>query len=309
VTKKILLLGICVCLIVSVFAGCGGQGGSGGGDDGYDGTIAITGKLFIEANLIAEIMAQLIEGRTNIRVVRELNLPSAVAFQAVVQGDADIYPGYLGTMLMNYLDQPVLPGTPPEEIYSRVREGLSEVFDIVLLGAPGFSNSFAVAVHRDFAAENGIVTKSDLAPFTPYMIFGGEHGFFGDRYDGFNAMSEVYGFNFREYAMMDVAIKYQSFTQGIMDSLIIYTTDPQLAAFEDLLVLEDDLNFFPSYDFHPIIRRDTLEQFPEIEKALSVMWGRITNEDMIRFNYLVYSGEMTIEQSASAFISEFGLLG
>ena len=108
---------------------------------------------------------------------------------------------------------------------------------------------------------------------------------------------------------MDVAIKYQSFAQGLMDVVVIYTTDPQLAAFDDLVVLEDDLNFFPSYEFHPIIRRDTLEQFPEIETALSVLWGQVSNEDMIRFNYMVYSGQADLEGAATAFINYFRLLG
>ena len=293
--KKVLLMVLCVSIILSA---CGGT----------EPDIVINGKLFIEANLIAEIMAQLVEAQTDLVVGRGFDLPSAISFESVVQGDADIYPGYLGTMLMNYLNQEVEMGTSPAEILQRTRDGLLETFDIVLLDSPGFSNSFAVAVHRDFAQENNIVTKSDLVPFTPQMVFGAEHTFFVDRFDGFYNMIEAYGFEFSDYVIMDVAIKYQSFAQGMMDALIIYTTDPQLAAFDDLLVLEDDLNFFPSYDFHPVIRRDTLERFPEIEQALSVLWGRLTNEDMVRFNYMVFSEQATIPQAAAAFISEFGLL-
>ena len=187
--KRFVALLLVLSLLATLFVGCGGS-------QGYD--LTINGKMFIEANLIAEIMSQLVEAQTDLNVGRGFDLQSAVSFQAVVRGDADIYPGYLGTMLMNYLDQNIALGTPPEEVRERVIAGMLEEFDIVVLDSPGFSNSFAIGLRRDFAQANNIRTKSDLAPFTPQLVFGGEHTFFVDRFDGFYNMSEVYGFNWAD---------------------------------------------------------------------------------------------------------------
>jgi len=297
--KRVLLLALCFSLIASIFAGCGG----GGADEN---TITVAGKAFTEGQLMAEVFAQLIEGRTDINVERVFDLSSRIAFEATVQGETDIYPGYTGSLLMNYLNQEIAPGTTGQEMIRRAQEGILEEFDLVVLDPMGFQNNFAVAIDRPFAEENGIVTLSDLIPFAPDMIFGGEHSFF-DRPDGFYGMIEAYGLNFADTRMMDVGLKYQSFDQGVMQAFIVYTTDSHIAE-RDLAILEDNRRFFPEYFFHPVVRRDTLERFPEIGEALSVLVGVATEDDMIRFNHLVDSGQMTIPAAAAAFIAEFGLL-
>ena len=296
--KKILLLILCLSLIVSVFAGCGGG-------SGYD--VIVAGKLHVEGALMAEVFAQLLEEKTDLNIGREFDLSSRIAFTAVREGEADIYPGYTGSMLINYLGRDLVPGTPYNVMIEQARAGLLEEFDLVMMDPMGFQNTYRIAIGRQFAEDNNIRTNSDLAPFTPYMVFGSEHDFF-DRSDGFYPMSEAYGFNFRDTVMMDVALKYQSFEQGIMDAFIAYTTDGPLIR-HDVVLLEDDQLFFPAYYFHAVVRRDTLEQFPQVGQALSVLVGVATSDDMMRYNYSIVSGQMTIPQAASAFIEEFGLLG
>ena len=306
--KRILLLTLCLCLIVSIFSACGNSGNSSGNGNGNGDTIVVTGADFTESRLVAEIYAQLIENKTNLRVERIYDLAEAIAFQSLVIGEADVFPGYTGTALMVFLGQEVLPGTPAAEAKERTRVGIYEEFDLILMEPMGFQNTYAIAIDRQFAEENNIRTKSDLIPFTPYMSFAGEHAFFyADRLDGFYSMSDAYGFNFRNYLMVDVALKYISFGQGMVESFIAYTTDGELTWY-DLALLEDDRYFFPIYYLHPIVRRETLEQFPEIGQALSVLAGVATEADMSRYNYLVVSGQMSLAQAAEEFIREFGLL-
>ena len=300
--RKILLIALCLSLIAGVFTACD-RGGSGD----YDGTITVAGKSFTEGQLMAEVFAQLIEGQTNIRVERVFDLASRIAFEATVLGDADIYPGYTGSMVMNYLERELVPGTPGHELVAQAQEGILEVFDLVVMEPMGFQNNFGIAIDRQFAEENNIRTLSDLAPFTPDMTFGGEHAFF-DRPDGFYGMSQAYGFNFASTLMVDVGLKYQSFAQGRMDAFNVYTTDSHILE-HDIVILEDDLPFFPVYYFHPVVRRETLERFPEIGDALSVLAGVATESDMVRFNHKVDSGQMRIPDAAAEFIREFGLLG
>lgn len=296
--KRIILAALILSLAVAVLAGCGGQD---------ERTIVLAGKTSSEPQIMTEVFAQLIEHNTNLTVERVQDLASRIAFEATVQGETHIYPGYSGTLLINYLEDEIEPGTTSQEIIARAEAGILERFDLVLLPHVGFQNNFGIAIDGQFARENNIVTLSDLAPFTPDMVFGGEHAFF-DRPDGYYGMAELYGFNFSNTVMMDVGLKYQSFAQGIMDVFVLGTTDSHIPEY-DIVILEDNLSFFPIYYFHPVIRRDTLERFPEIGVALSTLDGVLTEADMIRFNHLVDSGQLSVSAAAAQLIEEFNLLG
>ena len=300
--RNVLLLSLCFILIVSVFAACGGGGGGGGG--GPD--VVVAGKQSAEGAFMAEVFAQLLEEKTDLNIGRVNDLASRIAFQAVRDGEADIYPGYTGTMLVNYLGQDVVPGAPYAVIIERTRLGLLEEFDLVLLDSVGFQNTYRIAISREFAEENNIVTSSDLVPFAPYMAFGAEHDFF-DRPDGFYAMSEAYGFEFARTMMMDIGLKYPSLNQGEIQAVIGYTTDGMISRF-DLVLLEDDLMFFAPYYFHAVIRRDTLERFPQVGEALALLTGVATDADMSRFNYMIVSGQISMTDAATLFLQEFGII-
>ncbi|MCL2579172.1 MAG: hypothetical protein FWE32_03980 [Oscillospiraceae bacterium] len=299
--KKLILFALCLSLAAALFAGCGG--GSGSGDERH---ITIAGKTSSEPQIMVEVFAQLIEAKTDITVDRVMDLASRIAFESTVQGETHIYPGYSGTLLINYLNIDIEPGTTAEEIIDMARAGILEEYDLVLLPHVGFQNNFGIAIGGPFAREHNIRTLSDLIPFSSDMVFGGEHAFF-DRADGFEGMVELYGLNFRDTVMMDVGLKYQSFAQGIMDAFVIYTTDSHIPS-HDIVILEDDLSFFPTYYFHPVIRADTLARFPEIGEALSVLDNLLTEDDMIRFNHMVDSGQASVSAAAAQMIEEFGLL-
>ena len=296
---KVIVLVLCLSLLAAIFAGCGRSGGD-------ERTIVIAGKSWSEPQIMVEVYAQLIEAKTDLTVERIMDLASTIAFDATVLGETHIYPGYTGTMLMYYLAEVIEPHTSAQEIVDRTKAGLLAEFDLVLLPHAGFQNNYGIAIYGPLAREHGIVTISDLIPFAPELTFGGEHGFF-DRLDGFYEMAAFYGIEFGNTVMMDVGLKYQSFAQGIMEVFVVYTTDSQIPD-HDVVILEDDLHFFPIYFLHPVVRRDTLEQFPEIGEALSVLDGILTEEDMIRYNRLVDSGQLSVAAAATKLIEEFGLL-
>lgn len=85
------------------------------------------------------------------------------------------------------------------------------------------------------------------------------------------------------------------------------TTDGRIPAF-NLQVLEDDKNFFPPYYATPVIRADTLKEHPEIEKALSMIAGKIDNEKMQELNARVDIDKEQYEDVAVDFLKEEGLI-
>jgi len=298
--KRGLALILSLAILLSLAAGCKNKDSK---------KVIVGGKQYTEAQLTSEVIAKLIEAKTDLEVERKYDMPSAICFQSLKSGDIDIYPEYTGGMLLAYLKQEIEPGTAPQTTYDLAKKGFKDEFDLVVLESMGFNNTYANAISREFAIANNIKTNSDLAPFTSGLSYGAEHSFF-DRADGFENMCLTYGYNFLEknIVKMDVSLKYQSLRQGQMDVCCVYTTDGELAEF-DVVVLEDDKHFFPAYYCCPVIRQDTLDKYPQIREALAPLKDCVSEADMVRYNALIGSGKMDIPSAAEEFIKEFKLMG
>ena len=267
--------------------------------------LRVAGKFHTEAQLTSEVIAQLLE-HAGFTVERNFGMDSALAFEAVRSGEADLYPDYTGTMLMAYLRQEILPGTTQEETLLQAQEGALEEFNLIMLGSWGFNNTYHNAVRWEFAEEHGLVTTSDLIPFAPYMVYGAEHAFF-DRMDGFYNMVAMYGLEFGSTVSIDVGLKRLSIETGEIDITNVYTTDGWLQEV-DLVILEDDLNFFPTYNAAVVIRADVLERFPELTALFAPLEGIASEADMRHFNHLIDSGQMDLRAAGTAFLRHFNLI-
>ena len=291
--KKILSV---VLLLAVVLAGAWWWYGAGDGKK-----IRVAGKSYTEALITSEILAQLLEN-AGFKVERIYDLASAICFEAVRRGDADIYPEYTGSMVNAYLGLVIEPGTSAEATFQTAKEGAEREFGLIIFPSMGFNNTYANAVRTDFAEARGIKTTSDLVPFAGQLVYGAEHSFF-DRLDGFYNMCEMYGLEFMRYVKIEVGLKQISMNQREIDVTNIYTTDGWLEG-SGLTVLEDDLNFFPAYDLCPVVRKDVLEKYPEIETIFSVLTNSATEEDMIYYNSLVDRGGMSVADAAGQFIRD-----
>ena len=114
--------------------------------------------------------------------------------------------------------------------------------------------------------------------------FGAE---FLTRPDGYRGVSRHYGFAFRSAPLqMEEGLMYRAVADGAVDVIDGFSTDGRIPAY-DLVMLKDDKQFFPPYFAAPLVRRNTLEQYPEIREVLNRLGGKISNEDMQELNYQV----------------------
>lgn len=132
--------------------------------DGSAGSITIGGKQFTEQEVLGEIMATLIECKTNLTVVRKLNLGGTmICFNALQAGDLDLYAEYTGTGLVNILKKEVI--SDPDKAYARVKEAFEKEYKLVWLQPFGFNNTYTLTMRKKQAAKLGIKTISDLAKY------------------------------------------------------------------------------------------------------------------------------------------------
>ena len=69
---------------------------------------------------------------------------------------------------------------------------------------------------------------------------------FLDRQDGWAPLSARYGLQMRNVSGIDHALGYAALAAGSIDVKDAYSTDARIAE-NNLMVLEDDLHFFPQY--------------------------------------------------------------
>ena len=130
--------------------------------DGMAGSVIIGSKNFTEQEILGEIMAILIEHRTDIRVVRRLNLGGTIiCYNALRAGDIDLYPEYTGTGLTQILGRGAI--RDPDETYETVRRAFRQEYDLEWLDEFGLNNTYTLLMLSERARELGIQTISDLA--------------------------------------------------------------------------------------------------------------------------------------------------
>jgi len=256
--------------------------------------VVIGGKNFTESYLLAEMLAQILESRS-VTVRRQTGLGGTlVAFQALVSGEIDAYPEYSGTISQAIFQ---MEGDPNEAELAAALTPLG----VELLPALGFNNTYALAVTSETAGQYGLERISDLADY-PGLRFGLSHEF-RDRSDGWPGLKRSYDLP-QDSSGIEHGLAYQALLEGDIDVTDAYSTDGDLLRY-DLVVLEDDLEFFPSYLAMPLVRADL---DPDIKTALSLLSDTLNDATMRALNAEVIVEEKSFAQVASAFLLAQGLI-
>jgi len=256
-----------------------------------------------ESIILSHVMGTLIEDKTDIEVLYKENLGgSSVVWNAMTNDHLDIIPDYTGTIVLTYYHEE--PGTADETLEMTKRLVAGD--NIIAFNTFGFNNTYTLALDETLAAEKDIVTFSDFAKHSQEFRLGAVFEFI-DRPDGLPGFQAEYDLDFKEIKGMDHGMMYRSINAGEVDVINSYTTDGQLAI-TDLRILEDDKSFFPPYHALPLVRKETLERYPELEEVLVLLEGMIDEAAMQKMNGKVDNDGMMVETVAEEFLIEVGLL-
>ena len=261
--------------------------------------ITIGSKFFTEQVVLAELLAQHIEARTGIPVIRKTNLGGTLlVHKALLSGDLDVYVEYTGTALTAVLNE--APQGTSAEVYNRVKKLYSERFHLEVTEPLGFENTFAMVIRGDDAKNLHIRTLSDLASVAPKWRAGVGYEFL-ERPDGLPGLSARYNLHFAgSPKVMDLGLIYRALVDHQVDVVAGNSTDGLIDAL-GLVALDDDRHYFPPYDAVPIIQESTLVQFPALRGALAGLGGKLSASDIRRLNYAV-DGQ---HQDAAAVVPAF----
>ncbi len=131
-----------------------------------------------------------------------------------------------------------------------------------------------------------------------------------ERADGLPNFQEHYGFQWPtgDLVIVELGLAYQAVGTGQAEAGIGDATEGRIAQF-DLVVLEDDKLFFPAYNPAPVIRKETLDTYPELREILKELSSLLTLEALTMMNFKVAVEGQQPEQVARDFLREQGLTG
>jgi len=261
-----------------------------------DDVIRVGSKSFTENFILGEIIAQIAEDTGEAPVERKLGLGSAaIAHAALLADEVDIYPEYTGTIALT------LVRDPSARSVADIRDRLGGS-GLTISESIGFNNTSSIAVTRQLAERLKLRTISDLGQH-PELTAAFGPGYL-DRPDGWPGVSAHYGVSLADTRIIEHALKYDAITAGDIDLVDVYSTDGKLQKF-DLVILEDNLEFFPKY--HPVmfVREDFIERFPRTWHRLrEVLVDSLDDRRMSQLNALADLDGMSIERVSEVFLQK-----
>lgn len=273
---------------------------------GQENRVIIGADNTAEEAILSEMLKLLIEHHTDIEVelVGDLRGGETVLHPAILSGEIDMYPEYTGTAWKFILKREDIPER--DELNAELFAHYEKEFNIKWVGLYGFNNSYGLGLYKPIAEAYNIKTYSDLAKHSDELVFSCGGRFF-ERDDGFDGLVELYGIKFKKVVEMDQILGYDAIKSEDVDVILIFTTDGRLAD-TNLVVLEDDKNYFPSYLGGTVIRIETLEKYPELEEVLMKMNNILTDAEMQELNYKVETLNESEEKVASEFLRAKGMI-
>ena len=292
--KLIFVTALAIGLIV---AGCGER----------KEVLKVGAKPFTESMVLAEMIAQLAEN-AGIPVERHIPFgPTNQVMEATKQGIIDVYPEYNGTALIFLGQAPTSDGERSTETVQRLFNPLG----VQMAGKFGFSNDYAIVTTKEWAEQHGVTKISDLSNISEPLNFAVDTDFTQRPADGLPQMLRRYGltanstvdFPWSDEAKDQIVSRLLDGSSNVAE---LFVTDAQIAEY-DLLILEDDLKFFPLYEVAPLVRSDALQSIPELAGVLSSLEGAIDASSMQQMNKSVELDAQSPASVATVYLASNGL--
>ncbi len=268
--------------------------------------VVVGSKNFTESMMLGEIIAQIIEARTHLKVERRFYLAGTyICQQALLAGRIDIYPEYTGTALSAILKEKTASNR--EQVYQRVKSEYERRFALTISPPFGFNNTFAMEIRGDDARRLGLKTLSQALPYAPQWRAGFGYEFM-ERPDGYAGLAAAYGLHFAGAPrIMDLGLLAPALKNHQIDIAAGNATDGLIPVF-DLFVLEDDRHYFPPYEAVAVMRQQTLRQHPEVAQAIADLGGKISDDEMRKLNYALDGRRRDVTDVAREFLRSKGLV-
>lgn len=293
-----------ITLVMGVLSACGG--GSGGSGDKQ---ITVGAKNFTEQFLLSKMTVLLLEDN-GFKVEEKNNMGSSVLRKAMLNEQVDVVWDYSGTVLVTYLGkEPIAEG---QKAFDKVKQLDKEKNSIVWMNKSEVNNTYALIMQKEQADKLGIKSISDLASYinkNPGDLSMATDAEFANRKDGLPGVEKTYGFEFgaEQIKKMKVGLQYEAIKDDQVDVAMGFATDPRIREY-DLIILEDDKQFFPAYHAMFGANQSVYDKYPKIKEITKPLAEKLNSKIMRELNYQVDVEGKSVTQVAETWLVENGLL-
>jgi osmoprotectant transport system substrate-binding protein len=265
--KRLMMFGTIALLLVTggaLFAADSGK------------AVVVGSKIDTEGALLGKMIVKLLAAQ-GIPVVDKVGFGTTpVVRKAITAGEIDIYPEYTGNGDFFFKGTDPTVWKDEKKGYDTVKKLDLQQNGIVWLTPAPANNTWAIAVRKDLADQEKLVTLDDMARYAnagkKLKLAGSEE--FITTPDALPAFQKAYGFTLKNEQLLSLSGGNTALTEGAaargtdgVNFAMAYGTDGSLAAL-GLVVLKDTRGVQPIYEPTPIIRKDTLARFPAIDAVL-----------------------------------------
>lgn len=278
--------------------------------------VVVSSKIDTEGGVLGNIILAMLEAN-DIPVTDRIQLGATpIVRKAITSGEIDIYPEYTGNaaFFFDRADDPLW--NDAGKAYEAARELDQDANNIVWLTPSPANNTWGIALRKDVAEENGIATLSD---FGAYLRDGGAvvlaaSSEFVNSAAALPAFEAAYDFDLEGDQLITLSggdtaatIAAAANQTSGANAAMVYGTDGGIAP-SGLVVLEDDKNVQPVYQPTPIVRAETLDEYPQIEGILEPVFAKLDLETLQELNGRVQVGGEPAEAVARDFLSRNGFI-
>jgi osmoprotectant transport system substrate-binding protein len=254
--------------------------------------VRVASKIDTEGALLGNIMLEMLEA-AGIKTVNKLQLgPTNILRSAILAGEIDAYPEYTGNGALFYSLQSDPAWQSAERGYARIKALDGARRNLAWLAPAPADNSWVIALRKDVATENKLVSMAD---FAGWVRAGGAvrlaaSAEFVESPAALPAFERAYGFKLRHSQVLtlaggNTAVTIRAAAEGIsgVDAAMAYGTDGALAVL-DLVVMSDPKKAQVVYAPAPVVRGVVLDKYPQIKGAFDPVFKSLDQATLRRLN-------------------------
>lgn len=269
-------------------------------------TITVGTQTFTETKILGYMYKHLIEQDSNVDVDVKTDLSSSpFIVNALKENEIQLGTLYTGEIFNDWF--PIQQTKDKQSVLRQAQQGFSKYYHYKWYNPLGFENTYAFTVTKKVADKYNLKKISDLKKVSKDMRLGVDTSWMERDNDGYKPFVKTYGLSFKNVFPMEINLVYKAVANKQMDIVLAYSSDARIKQY-NLVTLEDDRHFFPPYDASTVALEETLKKYPNVDKALQKLSGKINIDTIRTLNAKVDIDMQDPEQVAKEFLQQQGLL-
>ncbi|MFC7073741.1 glycine betaine ABC transporter substrate-binding protein [Halovenus rubra] len=286
-------------------------------------TLRVGSKTFIESDFLGHLCIELLKERDDASIINRLSYssPTLGVWKGLTSGEIDVYWEYSGTLWHEIPPNRDTQYYELDEMYRHAKTLTEDKYDVEVLSMAPFNNSYSLITTEAWADRTGVRSVSDFAAYlnagNTDTVAGVSPGTY-EREDAWPGMLSHYDIR-REtieewdekrqnVLLLPTGEIYSRLVRGSVNVALRFTSDPQIEHY-DLVVLDDDGNYWSVYSPAPVVPAWLSADYPEIHALLDQLGPAIGGVDTIRrlTSELLFD-DRDASEVAREFLAQAGLL-